>query len=70
MCISGRGHRRIGSDGYADITFMPGGAMAPPPSNVSIQKSPPATIQHVNTYPGSLQSHSSRETTPTPLPGQ
>ncbi|XP_053397164.1 mitogen-activated protein kinase kinase kinase 7-like isoform X2 [Mercenaria mercenaria] len=61
----GRGHRRIGSDGYTDITV---GNMAPPPSNISIQKSPPATIHHVSTYPGSINS-ASRETTPTPHQG-
>ncbi|XP_060572667.1 mitogen-activated protein kinase kinase kinase 7-like isoform X2 [Ruditapes philippinarum] len=58
----GRGHRRIGSDGYSEIN------MAPPPSTVSIQKSPPATIHHVSTYPGSIHS-GSRETTPTPNTG-
>ena len=59
----GRGHRRIGSDGYSEIN------MAPPPSMISIQKSPPATIQHVSTYPGAINS-GSRETTPTPHTGQ
>jgi len=51
---------------------MMAGGMAQPPSTVSIQKSPPATIHHVSTYPGTLSSGGgSRETTPTPsnLPG-
>ncbi|KAL4233613.1 Mitogen-activated protein kinase kinase kinase 7 [Mactra antiquata] len=60
---AGRGHRRIGSDGYSDILVM-----SPPPSNLSIQTTPPATIHHVSTYPGSINT-GSRETTPTPHPG-
>lgn len=64
----GRGHRRIGSDGYSDINLIHGGNMTQPPSHISIQKSPPATIHHVSTYPGSMNS-GSRENTPTPYPG-
>ncbi|XP_052808461.1 mitogen-activated protein kinase kinase kinase 7-like isoform X2 [Mya arenaria] len=64
----GRGHRRIGSDGYSDIVTP--GAMAQPPTSMSIQTSPPATIHHVSTFPGSLNSGGgSRETTPTPHAG-
>ncbi|WAR07726.1 M3K7-like protein [Mya arenaria] len=68
MSQTGRGHRRIGSDGYSDIVTP--GAMAQPPTSMSIQTSPPATIHHVSTFPGSLNSGGgSRETTPTPHAG-
>ncbi|KAH3728036.1 hypothetical protein DPMN_053982 [Dreissena polymorpha] len=67
MQNKGRGHRRIGSDGYSDIVTTHG-PMVQPPSNISIQKSPPATIHHVSTYPGNLHT-GSRETTPVPHAG-